>query len=502
MRNALSLVSALALATSFAVACGGGDTSSDAGSDGSSGSGAGATGGSSSTGGSGQSGSAGSGTAGKGTGGAGVSGSGGTGASGSGGASAGSAGASGGSAGTGAGGTGTAGAGGSGTAGTGTAGTGTGGTGTASTGTGGTGTAGTGTGGSSAGSGGSSAGAGGTGAGGAPIAVDPTVDGPYAIKEIDDTATVASTGDKVPVHAAYPVSGPTAGPYPVVLFAHGFQLPTTQYYGYLKRLASYGYVAVAPDFPAGLIGANHLKNAKDVIGGLDWAFTSPKLAGIADSTAKAGVSGHSLGGKLSILAASLDSRFGASITFDPVNSSVMCNPTDCPDAAALLPLPIPTGFVGEVTDASGGFMPCAPAADNFAVFYGKAGSPSLSVTVNGANHMSFLDDPSTCGFTCSFCNAPTADHTKVIGLSHAYAVAFYERHLRGNVAYDEWLTGAKAMSTYGALATITSKLRKRNERQQILTVRTRGAPGRVRELSRGRRGKGRRRRDLPISQSL
>ena len=429
MKPAVSLASTLALVTLFAAACGGGDSSTDVASGGSSGSDA--AGGSSAAGGPGT---AGSGVAGKGQAGA----SGGTGAGVGGAASAGSAGAAGSTA-AGAGGA-SAGSGGASTAG--------------NAGTGGTGTSG---GAGKAGAGTAGTGNGGAGAGGASPVVDPTVDGPYAIKEIDDTTMVASTGDKVPVHAAYPVSGPTAGPYPVVLFAHGFQLPTTQYYGYLKRLASYGYVAVAPDFPAALLGANHLKNAKDVIGGLDWALSSPKLAGIADPKAKAGVSGHSLGGKLSIIAASLDSRFGASITFDPVNSSVMCNPTDCPDAAALLPLPIPTGFVGETTDASGGFMPCAPAADNFTVFYGKAGSPSLEVTVNGANHMSFLDDPSTCGFTCSFCNAATADHTKVINLSHAYAVAFYERHLRGDAAYDTWLTGAKAMSTYGALATITSK---------------------------------------------
>jgi dienelactone hydrolase len=333
-----------------------------------------------------------------------------------------------------------------------TAGTGGSGTGGAST------TTGAGTGGSATTSTTTGSGTGGAGGGPAEI-LDPNVDGPYTFKEIDDSTLVAATGHNVPVHCAYPTAGPSAGPYPVVLVSHGFQLPPTQYLGYVKRLASFGYVAVSLDFPAPFFGEKHTDNAKDVVAGLDWAKNKAELAGKADVN-NAGATGHSLGGKVSLLVATMDARIKASITLDPVDSSMNCAAADCPDMSAMMPnLHIPTGFVGETTDASGGFQPCAPAADNYATFYAGANSPSLSVTVKGANHMSFLDNVATCGFTCSFCNMASAPNAQVNDLSKAYVVAFYERHLRGIVGYDTYLTGADAQARYVATgqAEIVSK---------------------------------------------
>jgi hypothetical protein len=136
-----------------------------------------------------------------------------------------------------------------------------------------------------------------------------------------------------------------------------------------------------------------------------------------------------------------------------------CNPTDCPDVSNLMPLAIPTGFLGETLDAQGAFQACAPAADNFTTFYAGTTSPSLQVTVNGANHMSFLDDVSSCGFTCNFCNAATASNAEVNSLAKAYVVAFYQRYLKGLAGYDTYLTGAEAQARYvtPGLATIASK---------------------------------------------
>jgi hypothetical protein len=73
--------------------------------------------------------------------------------------------------------------------------------------------------------------------------------------------------------------------------------------------------------------------------------------------------------------------------------------------------------------------------------------------------MSFLDDPNSCGATCSVCNAAKAPHADVIGLAYAMTVAFFERNLRGVTAADDYLTGATAKSRYvtTGLATIESK---------------------------------------------
>ena len=287
---------------------------------------------------------------------------------------------------------------------------------------------------------------------------DPAAEGTYAYAEKDATVTVATTGDSVAIHVAYPTA---AGLFPVVVFAHGFQLAPSQYYGYLKRLASFGYVALTVDFPTSLGGNDNPRQAKDQIGGLDWAKGDATFGTKVDATT-AGMSGHSLGGKLALLAATMDARVKASFVLDPVDSGGPggCTAPACVQVKNLMPtLAVPTGFLGETTDAVGGFQACAPAADNFTTFYAQAKTPSVQITALGANHMSFLDDVSKCGFACGFCNAATAPSAQVNGMARAFTVAFYERHLRGNAAYDTYLTGAEAKALYVATnqATIASK---------------------------------------------
>ena len=193
--------------------------------------------------------------------------------------------------------------------------------------TGGTITGPTGTGGS-AGSGGNGTGGNGTGGmgtggmgGGPTIEVhDPNVDGPYKFEELDDPSfTVPATGAKVPIHVAHPLDGgPTSGPYPVIVVAHGFQLPASQYYGYVRRLASFGYVALTADYPTSFVGTNNTDAAKNIIAALDWVAGKPELKGDTDL---AGATGHSLGGKLAMHAAVVDARFKASIVLDPVDGA-------------------------------------------------------------------------------------------------------------------------------------------------------------------------------------
>jgi pimeloyl-ACP methyl ester carboxylesterase len=293
-----------------------------------------------------------------------------------------------------------------------------------------------------------------------PAGNDPAKDGPYAITEIDATKT--TTTDTVKLHVAYPTAGPAAGPYPVVILAHGFLLDPALYVGYIKRLATFGYVAMTADYND--TTKSNIRDADNLRGALDWALAATQLAGKVDA-AKAGVMGHSRGGKAAVIAASRDARFKAVLGLDPVDSSspLGCNATtECPDASnALASLSIPSAFLGETTDATSAGQACAPAADNYTTFYGSAPAKSVEVTLLGANHLTFLDDPTACGLTCSLasCNAETAAHADLINLAHAMTVSFFERNLRGDAAQDAYLTGAQAQSRYvtPGLATIRSK---------------------------------------------
>lgn len=304
-----------------------------------------------------------------------------------------------------------------------------------------------------------SGGAAGNASGGS-SALDPRQDGPFSTTTVDATTKVAATGNNVPMHCVVPSTGPASAPYPLVIILHGFQLPPAQYYGYANRLGTYGYVACTADYPATLFNVSHAAAAKDAAGALDWAIQSSEtvggqLAGKVDKE-KVGVMGHSLGGKVSVLAASDDARFKAVLGLDPVDTvPPTCNATQCPDASQKLPLPIPTAFLGETLDATGGFQSCAPAADNFQTFYTAASSPSLEVTLVGANHMSFLDDLASCGFTCGLCKAATMPQADALGVARSYTVAFFERHLRGNTAYDAWLTGADAQQAFVGSGKVT-----------------------------------------------
>jgi len=281
------------------------------------------------------------------------------------------------------------------------------------------------------------AGSGGADAGVQPVA-DPALVGPMAVVAVNASVPAPAVGTTVDVSCFLPDS--TGGPFPLVTIAPGFQLPASQYVGSAAHLASFGFVACVAAYNASLFSPNHLNNAKEVLAVVDWALapTGP-LAGKADPL-RVGAAGHSLGGRLSVLAASLDDRIGAVFAMDPVDA-------DDPDASSLS-LPIPTGFLGELTDSQGGFQPCAPADRNFETFYTSAASPSFKVEVLGANHMSFLDDPDSCGLVCSFCKPASLDHDQVISLTRSYLAAFFLRHLGNDAAYDAYLTGAIAEQRY------------------------------------------------------
>ncbi len=288
-----------------------------------------------------------------------------------------------------------------------------------------------------------------------PPPTDPGQDGPYAYKESD-----ISNGFLSSVHCDVPSAGPSGGPYPVVLFAHGFMLDSSRYYGYGKRLASFGYVTCYVAY-SDIQGQD--KDPGTISGVLDWvlaqsAASGNELSGLVDA-GRAGVMGHSRGGKAAVNAAVQDPRFKALLGLDPVN---VCPMGTCPDAiAALAGANLPSAFLGEITDngAAGGSQACAPSADNFEMFYASAPSPSLKVTVAGANHVSFLDNVDGVCLACGMCVAATTDRAIVLELARSYTVAFFERYLRGNVGYDTYLTGAIAQQKYvqTGVATIESK---------------------------------------------
>jgi predicted dienelactone hydrolase len=244
-----------------------------------------------------------------------------------------------------------------------------------------------------------------------------------------------------------------AGPSPVVVFLHGFQLTTDLYASYGQHLASHGFVVIMPQMPGGLFGGpNHRELAAYEIAVLDWveanaATPDGPLEGKAD-VERIGLAGHSMGGKISMLTASSDARPKAVFGIDPVDAAggpMAASEEDYPSVTPeLMPLiDIPLGLLGETTNATcDGFMcqACAPEEDNFQQYYEHATRSAIEIKVVGANHMSFLDNPN-CGLTCSVCPAGTDDTSATRLLTRRYMTAFFEAFLNQQQGYLPYLSG-------------------------------------------------------------
>ena len=279
----------------------------------------------------------------------------------------------------------------------------------------------------------------------APVAVDSSspgtdgaIDGPVSTADdpaLDGDATVTTATASIPgatpqrtlVATVFTPSSP--GPRPLVVISPGFQLGRAQYTSYARHLATWGFAVVLTDYAGGSLFPNHTTLANDVPKVIDWALAQSTLAVNPQQVALAG---HSLGGKISVYAASLDPRVKAVVAWDPVDSN---SPSVAPELMTSLTAAI--AVVGETTNGGGGGMPCAPTADNFQTFYAAAPSPALAITVVGADHMDWVDDPS-CGL-CGFCSPGAAPPDRARTVSKRVNVAWLRRYLLADLTMNTWL---------------------------------------------------------------
>ena len=255
---------------------------------------------------------------------------------------------------------------------------------------------------------------------------DPVNDGSATVTTATASIPGATAGRTLPATVFTPSS---AGPHALVVVSPGFQMARTQYTSYARHLATWGFVVVLTDYADTGFSADHNKLAQDLPAVITWALAQTSLAVDAQKIA---VTGHSLGGKISVYAASLDPRIKAVVAWDPVDSS---NPSVAPEKMTTLTAAI--AVIGETTNGTGGFMPCAPTADNFLTFYAAAPSPALAMTINGADHMDWVDDPNCT--LCTFCTAGAAPNERARAASRRVDVAWLRRQLFADTTMDTWL---------------------------------------------------------------
>jgi dienelactone hydrolase len=171
------------------------------------------------------------------------------------------------------------------------------------------------------------------------------------------------------------------GPWPVVIFGHGYLAPVELYLPTLRSLATKGFITVAPR-SAGELFPDHAAFAADLRAVIDWleaenATPGSWLAGAVDLDAIA-VSGHSMGGGASLLAAAADPRIRAVAPLAPAET----RPSSIEAAASIT---VPTLLIAAELDA------ITPVPDHQVPMYqALTGAPSQLRTILGGSH---------CGFT-------------------------------------------------------------------------------------------------------
>ncbi|HUQ05017.1 MAG TPA: hypothetical protein VM261_21085 [Kofleriaceae bacterium] len=239
---------------------------------------------------------------------------------------------------------------------------------------------------------------------------------------------------------------PAAGPFPLVIVSSGYQLARAQYRVFCEHLATWGHVCITHEYAS---SGNHQAKAREVGAIIDWALSPASGLASRVNAQAIGVAGHSLGGKVSINAAILDTRIKAVVGWDPVDA---LPPFGNDGSMSVAPemmgnLRVPIALLGELTDASGGLggMSCAPSADNYQQFYAAAcEAPAvLEVTIAMADHMDWIGDRGSCGIACLACqNGQTADAV-IHGITKRVTAAWFVRHLRGDTAMDTWLSAGQ-----------------------------------------------------------
>ena len=132
--------------------------------------------------------------------------------------------------------------------------------------------------------------------------------------------------------------------------------------------------------------------------------------------------------------------FDAIVTWDVAGS----NPVASQDLATINS---PVLLLGETFSAENALFGqyCAPAEQNFEVYFDGMSEalPTLAVTLNGADHMSFLDNRG-CGLSCTACPTNTSLSFGVVGRQiRRLSVAWLERFIRDDSAYETYLFGSE-----------------------------------------------------------
>jgi len=261
------------------------------------------------------------------------------------------------------------------------------------------------------------------------------------------------------------------GPYPLLVFSHGYGGSGIGAVFLTEALAARGWIIAAPDhndrYSAVRIRTGQVKNydrrgllrhAMQIAASsredrdkylyrldeirlvLDWMLTSDPFGRLIDPN-RIAVGGHSFGGFTALgvcgaIEERRDSRIKAVLLFSTGAGGYLFNDEEL--AAVRIPSML---FLGErEKDALRGSMTMLEIAEKV---YKNMPSPKYFLEVKGANHLSFNNQFSG-GWAKRFRDA---DNQQIFDVIRRYSIAFLEKHVAGKEDYDKVLEHKDALLT-------------------------------------------------------
>ena len=191
------------------------------------------------------------------------------------------------------------------------------------------------------------------------------------------------------VGAVRDIAASTAGPFPLVVYSHGFGGYRQVASFYLAHLASWGFVVASTDHSERSIVALATGNLSGAASGKDLDDVALTIAALADEsarkgglldgrvdTSRVGITGHSAGAQTALRSSGSNADIDAFISISGGLSLMGEAAPDIPAKPAL----IIAGQEDQVV-----------AASKSAALYGALGSPRYHVEIANAGHNSFTD---------------------------------------------------------------------------------------------------------------
>jgi len=220
----------------------------------------------------------------------------------------------------------------------------------------------------------------------------------------------------------------TAAPYPAISFGHGFLQSVAQYRSTLEHLATHGYFVIASESQGGLF-PSHGAFASDLSRCLTWLEQQHALpASFLHQqviTGSFGMSGHSMGGGASLLAAAADTRV-------KVVANLAAAETNPSAIAACASITAPTYLISGSQDS------IVPPRQHGQPMYAALAGPRQLPLLAGAFHCGFED---SSGFGCDSGAMPRATQ---LAITRALLTRAFNLHLKGDQSHWREVWGPEA----------------------------------------------------------